>query len=250
MTRKSKLIAACTIALGAVCSLAYATDLGTKGLGFIAPSVTGKANVYSPATGEIVYDQSDSTFYGYNHSTAWTALNGGSGDTPAGTILPYAGTTAPSGYLLCNGSAVSRTTYATLYGVIGSTFGSGDGSTTFNLPDLRGRFLRGLDSSAGNDPDAGSRTAMTTGGNTGDNVGSVQGDAFQGFGLQGQRYTTTLSDANRLSTASVSPGNTLATVVSSTITSSALVNDGTYGTPRISHETRPKNVNVNYIIKL
>ena len=65
---------------------------------------------------------------------------------PAGIIMPFAGTVAPQGYLLCDGSAVDRTTYATLFGVIGTTFGSGDGSTTFNLPDLGGRVPLGVSS--------------------------------------------------------------------------------------------------------
>ena len=56
----------------------------------------------------------------------------------AGVIQMYAGTTPPDGWLLCDGSAVSRTTYAALFAVIGTTYGAGDGSTTFNLPDLRG----------------------------------------------------------------------------------------------------------------
>lgn len=61
--------------------------------------------------------------------------------TPAGTILAYAGTTAPEGFLLCDGSAVSRITYAKLFEVIGKSFGEGDGSTTFNLPDYKDRTL-------------------------------------------------------------------------------------------------------------
>ena len=56
----------------------------------------------------------------------------------------FAGATAPSGWLICDGSAISRTTYSTLYAVIGTTYGSGDGSTTFNLPDLRGRVAVGV----------------------------------------------------------------------------------------------------------
>jgi len=63
---------------------------------------------------------------------------------PTGLTVAYAGTTAPSGWLLCDGSAVSRSTYSDLFNVIGTTYGSGDGSTTFNLPDLRGRFAVGL----------------------------------------------------------------------------------------------------------
>ncbi len=67
---------------------------------------------------------------------------------PTGAITPYAGTTPPAGWLLCDGSAVSRTAYARLFAVIGTTYGAGDGSTTFNLPNLRGRFPVGQDGSA------------------------------------------------------------------------------------------------------
>ena len=66
---------------------------------------------------------------------------------PTGTILEYAGASAPSGFLLANGQAVSRTTYATLYGICGTTYGVGDGSTTFNVPDRRGRVGAGYDPS-------------------------------------------------------------------------------------------------------
>lgn len=62
---------------------------------------------------------------------------------PAGAVLPFAMNAAPTGWLECDGSAVSRTTYATLFSAIGTTFGTGDGSTTFNIPDLRGQFVRG-----------------------------------------------------------------------------------------------------------
>lgn len=66
---------------------------------------------------------------------------------PSGSIFPFAGTSAPSGYLICDGSPVSRTTYADLFTVCGTTYGAGDGSTTFNLPNLKGRMPVGLDSS-------------------------------------------------------------------------------------------------------
>jgi microcystin-dependent protein len=64
---------------------------------------------------------------------------------PIGTIIPFAGSPIPDGYLVCDGSAVSRTTYADLFAVIGVIYGSGDGSTTFNLPNLKGRVLTGQD---------------------------------------------------------------------------------------------------------
>jgi microcystin-dependent protein len=70
---------------------------------------------------------------------------------PAGSVIFAAQSTAPSGYLKANGSAISRTTYATLFAAIGTTFGAGDGSTTFNVPDLRGEFLRGFDDGRGAD---------------------------------------------------------------------------------------------------
>jgi hypothetical protein len=62
---------------------------------------------------------------------------------PPGTVFPFAGITSPSGYLLCDGSEVSRTTYNALYAAIGDLYGNGNGSTTFNLPDFRFQFLRG-----------------------------------------------------------------------------------------------------------
>lgn len=98
---------------------------------------------------------------------------------PIGEVIMWAGTSAPYGYLICNGAQVSRTTYAALFAIVGTSFGQGNGTTTFHLPDLRGRFVRGLDGGAGVDPDAASRTAMNTGGATGNNIGSVQSDAFE-----------------------------------------------------------------------
>ena len=62
---------------------------------------------------------------------------------PIGSYIQFAGSQAPAGFLVCNGGAISRTTYSALFAVIGTTYGSGDGSTTFNLPDLTDRFLQG-----------------------------------------------------------------------------------------------------------
>jgi len=71
---------------------------------------------------------------------------------PPGVIMMYGSNTPPSGWLECNGAAISRTTYSALFSVIGITYGAGDGSTTFNLPDLRGEFVRGWDHGRGADP--------------------------------------------------------------------------------------------------
>jgi microcystin-dependent protein len=82
--------------------------------------------------------------YEFCDGSSWTLVN-----SVIGEMKMYGGSTAPAGWLLCDGSAVSRTTYANLFAVIGTTFGAGDGSTTFNLPDLRGRSPLGAGQGSG-----------------------------------------------------------------------------------------------------
>lgn len=151
---------------------------------------------------------------------------------PAGVVLAYAGATAPSGFILCNGALVNRITYAALFAAIGTAHGTGDGSTTFALPDYRGRFLRGVDGGATNDPDRASRTASATGGNTGDNVGSVQADAYSS-------HSHNLASNNTGSGYANVGGTGLGTNPSGSF-------PVTYSG---GNETRPKNAGVNYIIK-
>lgn len=81
-----------------------------------------------------------------NHTHA-----GSTGALPSGALIPYAGASAPTGFLLCDGAAVSRTTYADLFTAIGTTYGAGNGSTTFNVPDLQGRAPVGKGSHTDND---------------------------------------------------------------------------------------------------
>lgn len=98
---------------------------------------------------------------------------------PAGIVSYFASSAPPpQGWLLCNGALISRTIYSDLFNAIGVTYGSGDGSTTFGIPDLRGEFLRGLDNGRGIDVD---RT-----------LGSVQGDAIRN--LTGGFWTYTYID--------------------------------------------------------
>lgn len=161
---------------------------------------------------------------------------------PTGAVLSFAGTVAPTGFLMCDGSAVSRTTYSSLYSILGNHHGSGDGSTTFNLPDYRGRFLRGVDGGAGNDPDTSSRTAMNSGGNTGDAVGSVQNDAFQGH-----HHTINLFSGGTTATeiTYAQPGSS----IQGTVATADPISDGANGTPLTASETRPRNAYVYFIIK-
>lgn len=95
---------------------------------------------------------------------------------PAGEIHTFSTETPPSGYLECNGQAVSRTTFSRLFTAVGSKYGDGDGTTTFNLPDYRGQFLRGFDNTSGIDIDATTRTDRGDG-TTGDAVGTKQTNA-------------------------------------------------------------------------
>jgi microcystin-dependent protein len=150
--------------------------------------------------------------------------------TPPGVIFAFAGATAPDGWLICEGQNISRTTFAELFGVIGTTWGQGDGSTTFNIPNLAGKFLRGVDNGFGQDPDSGSRTANATGGNTGDNVGTHQLDEFKSH-THDILGNNDVSDNSRPTLTGPAEPWTEATQ------------------PTGGNETRPKNVYVNYIIK-
>ena len=122
---------------------------------YFADATARDAAVTSPTEGMVVY-LADTNFIQVYTGSAWSNVidSGGTpagGTMPIGTLLPYAGTTSPDTnvYLLCDGQAVSRTTYADLFTVVSTTFGVGDGSTTFNVPDLRGRIPMGLDNLGG-----------------------------------------------------------------------------------------------------
>lgn len=101
---------------------------------------------------EITYDNTESGMTATNVQDAITELStapkGGPG-VPVGSVFWLAAQTAPEGYLICDGSAVSRTEYADLFAAIGTTFGTGDGSTTFALPNLQAAFIRGAGSQDG-----------------------------------------------------------------------------------------------------
>jgi microcystin-dependent protein len=97
---------------------------------------------------------------------------GNVGLVPVGVVVPFAGSTSPAGWLLCFGQAVSRTTYAGLFATISTTYGSGDGSTTFTLPDLRGRVVAGEDDMGGT---AASRLTAAGSGITGTTLGATGG---------------------------------------------------------------------------
>lgn len=123
-------------------------DIASITSGFAMPrmnSVQRKA-ITTPVAGLQVYDTDLKGFYVYD-GVKWDCAN-----NPAGTVQYFANSVAPNGYLECNGQAVNRTTYAELFSAIGTLYGAGNGVTTFNLPDLRGEFIRGADNARGADP--------------------------------------------------------------------------------------------------
>ena len=93
---------------------------------------------------------------------------------PAASMMVFAGASAPSGWLLCFGQAISRTTYATLFSAVSTTYGIGDGSTTFNLPDMRGRVAAGADNMGGSAAGRLTSTTMSPDGNTLSATGGTQ----------------------------------------------------------------------------
>jgi microcystin-dependent protein len=130
---------------------------------------------------------------------ATTVKQGGFALMPVGVVVPYAGATAPDGWLLCYGQAVSRTTYSALFTALSTVHGTGDGSTTFNLPDLRGRVAAGQDDMGGSS--ANRLTGVT---------GSVDGDTF---GAAGGSETKTIDQAHLPNVSLVSSSLTASSVV-------------------------------------
>jgi microcystin-dependent protein len=148
---------------------------------------------------------------------------------PCGTVLSYMGSSTPNGFLLCNGQLVSRTNYANLFALVGTTYGTGDGSTTFAVPNLQGCFLRGN----------GSQTiggVVYSSGSLGINqLDSMQGHLHTSLGTAvGASSTPTLSPASGVSNGAYSTTDPIA--------------DSSNGTPRTAAETRPVNYSTNFII--
>lgn len=179
---------------------------------------------------------------------------------PTGTVVAFAGNSVPAGWLLCDGRQVSRMTYAALFSTIGVIHGPGDSVSTFNLPDYRGRFLRGVDGTAGRDPDKLFRTVPIAGATgTGNAVGSVQLPAtarpVTAFSTDIQGAHTHANGAyNRLlqlTGLNTSPGSDNTSTEPDIISSAPMSTAGSHSHSITGgdNETRPVNAYVNFIIK-
>ena len=182
---------------------------------------------------------------------------------PTGSVHMMATTTVPSGYLECDGSAISRTTYSDLFSTIGTAFGAGDGSSTFNIPDLRGEFVRGWDNSKGTDSGRNfgtsqsdqnaqhNHTATTTVGSHTHTYAFAQGSGGgvgNDFGSSG--ITSVTQSGGRLAELEQSGGNdgqdlrgyTAETDDTTPTGSTTIANQG-------GSEARPRNIAMMYVIK-
>lgn len=224
--RLNEFLDAATITAGAVDASKIAAAAVTAAK-IAASMITGQVEKASFAdTDEVLlYDATGAALKKATFLTASNAI------LPAGMVMPFAMNSTPGGWLACNGAAVSRTTYARLFTAISTTYGTGDGSTTFNLPDLRGIFIRGTG-------------AQTISGTTYTGTHAAkERDAFQGH-----RHSLTNNNAvwrngggNAITAGGVSAAYDL--------TIGDPITDGTNGTPRTASETRPANIALLYCIK-
>ena len=145
---------------------------------------TAQNNSYTGLVGEISLDTSTTNIRIHDGSTA-----GGAEIVPSGTIVGYGAASAPTGWLLCNDAAVSRSTYARLFAVIGTGYGAGDGSSTFNVPDLRDKVPLGK-------------------GTNNDTLGTTTGSAAASSVLASASKTGVTTAASNTGTANTGTGNT------------------------------------------
>jgi microcystin-dependent protein len=164
-----------------------------------------------------------------------TQFIGGGASVPIGTIAAHPAN-IPGGWLECDGSAISRTDYAGLFAEIGTNYGAGDGSTTFNLPDLRGEFVRGLDNGRG--VDAGRALASAQLDQMQQITGSLRGNDHV-FNSTGSAGAFSVSDiTGSINGTSGTAGGIMADFDS-----------GNSPDARAGDETRPRNVAMYYAIK-
>lgn len=217
-----------------------ALDVTSSAKGFLPPRLTAAQRdaIASPAAGLLIYNTTDNT-YNFFTGTSWMTLGG-----QVGVVEAFAGQTPPAGWLECDGAVVSRTTYANLFAVIGTTYGAGDGSTTFKLPDLRGEFIRGWDHGRG--VDAGRTLGSSQGYATAPPVSTSQ-QRLKGDGTKDNIYSNASNPAYAgFARVSKSGENTTASTIDA---GGSGVELDLMNVLSGDSETRPRNVALMYIIK-
>lgn len=226
---------------GAILRYAKVTAVGSGGnLNRVQTDATGVAWVtydmaYSPTVGDLVYLLTQGPVAHVGGKLGGTQPTA----PPVGMIAPYAGATAPQGWLLANGQAVSRTTYSQLFTVCGTTFGAGDGSTTFNVPNLTDRMPTGSGSLYARGETGGAETRTLTTANLPSHTHSIDHDhSSDPHDHYGAGHTHTVSPGG---TQAVTQGTTGGTVNAADTTGSTTGSAGGPGAGKGS--ASPANVN-------
>lgn len=196
---------------------------------------------YSAATWAALEEKNPNTYYIlsdlgkiYHGTTEVFQNNAAYSNAVIGTIVPYAGSTAPYGYLMCDGSEVSRTEYYQLFNVIGTTYGEGDGSTTFKVPDLRESVPVGI----------GTNTTNTIAAHDEYTLGQFKDDQ-----VQGHAHSYTFDNTTTVLASASGVDKNTPTVLPKTSTTEDIISFEDNGTPRVGDSTHGKQLGVNYIIK-
>ena len=166
---------------------------------------------------------------------------------PSGAVFCIAVATVPSDYLECNGAAVSRTTYSALFAVIGTAYGAGNGSSTFNIPDLRGEFIRGFDNGKGTDSGRAIGTYQQSENKSHNHTASSTSNVSDPGHLHSVNYTNSHSnDGNPEESGTGFSGthNTNSATTGISVSTSTTVNNDSTGI-----EGRPRNIAMMYVIK-
>ena len=215
------------------------------------PSATGNQN-FKTNTG-LKFNASNGTLTATSFAGNGANLTGVVA-VPSGAIMAWPVESAPSGFILCHGQAISRSTYSDLFSLIGVMYGAGDGSANFNLPDYRGQFLRGRANGSTNDPDRDGRTDRGDG-NGGDNVGTKQDYGLlqhshgnNSNGTNNHGFNTNNNNTGAFSKSGHSYGGTRASS-HEIITNSWGTNHANVSGHVTNNEIRPINIYVNWIIK-
>ena len=204
---------------------------GSNIVSLAAPALTSDVALTLPTS-----DGNNGDFLQSNGSgvLSWAAVAG----VPSGSVFTHASTTLPAGYLECNGASVSRTTYASLFTAIGTTWGSADGST-FNVPDLRGEFVRGFDNGRGVDSGRSFASSQAENFKSHDHDVTDPGHSHSGD-VEAARHTG--GTMGRGDTYGLVNNSTRTLSIDSADTDLTVDSEG-------GSETRPRNISMMYIIK-